>query len=142
MVSFTAFEEILMKSGFAKLVCVAFLAGFLGSQFADNSVQTRADEKKVEKKADEKKTRKKPRGRLPNYYSQVVTKKQRDEIYSLQSKYTEQIEGLTKQIADLKTKMNDECRELLSDEQKKKVDDLAAAAKKKADDKKKAKTAK
>jgi hypothetical protein len=128
-----------MKARFAQLVCVAFLAGFLGSQFADNSIQTQANEKKVEKKADEKKTRKKPRGRLPNYYSKVVNKKQREEIYSLQEQYSEQIESLTKQIDDLKTKMNEECRELLSDEQKKKVDDLSAAAKKKSDDKKKAK---
>jgi phage host-nuclease inhibitor protein Gam len=69
-------------------------------------------------------------------------KKQREKIYALQEKYNEQIEGLTKQIADLKTEMNDECRELLSDEQKTKVDALTAAAKKKADDRKKAKAAK
>jgi hypothetical protein len=143
-VSLTSQEtEIGMKTRFTQLVCVAFLAGFLGSQFADNSVQTQADEKKVEKKVDTKKTtRKKPRGRLPNYFSQVVDRKQREEIYAIQGKYTEEIAGLTKQLGDLKTKMTDECREVLTDEQKEKVDAIAAEAKKKAEDRRKTKSTK
>lgn len=134
-----------MKARFTQFVCVAFLAGFLGSQFAENSIQIKADEKVAkkadEKKADDKKATKEPGGRLPNYYAGVVDAKQRTEIYAIQAKYSEQIAGLEKQIGDLKTKMNDESRAVLSDEQKAKVDALAEEAKKKAGDKKKPKTA-
>ena len=113
---------------FLPLFCVALIAAISASHFASDSD---AQETKV---AAKEKTRKKPRGRLPNYYSQVVSETQRGEIYKLQADYSAKIEALQKQIDDLESMRDSEVRGVLTDEQQKRVDELSAAAKKKSDE--------
>lgn len=75
-------------------------------------------------------TRRAPRGRLPNYYRQVVTPTQREKIYTLQASYAEKIEVLEKQIAELEAKRDAEVEALLTPEQREKVKALAEEARK------------
>ena len=79
---------------------------------------------------------KKFRGRLPNYYSQVVDAKQRAAIYAIQKDYASKIAQLQEQLAAIIQEKNDKVRTVLSIEQQKKVDDLAAQAKAKRAQKK------
>jgi TolA-binding protein len=76
------------------------------------------------------KTRAKPRGRLPAYYSQVVSNVQREKIYTIQQSYSERIEALQAQLQDLQSKMQGEIRGVLTPEQQKKVEELTEAARK------------
>lgn len=80
-------------------------------------------------KGAKKKRRRKPKGRLPAYYRTVVTPEQREKIYTIQEQYTDQIEDLQDQIADLKDKQKAEIVAVLTPEQKKKIDEIAAEAK-------------
>lgn len=121
-----------------QLVAVALVAMFIGSQVSTDGTKAQ-DDAKPAVKAEAKKTPKKPRGRLPNYYSKVVTAEQRESIYKLQSTYNGQIGELKKQIEELTKKRDDEVRGVLSPEQQKQVDELAAAAKKAAEEKRKSK---
>jgi hypothetical protein len=79
--------------------------------------------------APEKPARKKPRGRLPAYYSRVVSQDQRTEIYTIQAKFAEQIEALRQQILQLEQQRDRQVRDTLSPEQQQQVDQLVAAAK-------------
>lgn len=124
-----------------QLVAVALVAMFIGSQVSTDGTKAQ-DDAKPAVKAEAKKAPKKPRGRLPNYYSKVVTKEQREEIYKVQGTYNVQIEELQKQIAELTKKRDDEVRAVLSPEQQKEVDELAAAAKKAAEERRKSKASK
>ena len=85
------------------------------------------------KPAAEKKEAKKPRGRLPAYFSTVVTSKQREEVYTVQAKYSKQLEDLEKQIAALRAEMLKEVDAVLTPEQlaevKKKRNEAAAKKK-------------
>lgn len=121
-----------------QLVAVALVAMFIGSQVSTDDTRAQ-DDAKPAVKAEAKKTPKKPRGRLPNYYSKVVTSEQREEIYKLQATYNAQIEELQKQIVDVTKKRDEEVRGVLSPEQQKQVDELTAAAKKAADERRKSK---
>lgn len=73
--------------------------------------------------------RAKPRGRLPVYYSRVVSQEQREEIYALQAKYQTQIAKLLLEVEKLEMQRDKEVREVLTDEQREKVDALVAEAK-------------
>jgi flagellar basal body-associated protein FliL len=84
-----------------------------------------------------KKEEAKPKGRLPAYYSDVVTEAQRTTIYSIQAKYEKELKALNEQLAATIKKQNDEIAAVLSDEQKAKVE----AARTAANDKKKKKAA-
>jgi hypothetical protein len=72
----------------------------------------------------------KPRGRLPAYYGQVVSKEQREKIYSVQQSYAERIAALEAQLKELQEKMNGEIRAVLTAEQQKKIDELTEAGRK------------
>ncbi|MBM4092212.1 MAG: hypothetical protein FJ276_22705 [Planctomycetes bacterium] len=63
------------------------------------------------------KARKEPRGRLPAYYSKVVTEKQRAEIYDIQAKYNGQIEALQEQLEALAKNRDAEVEGVLTEEQ-------------------------
>jgi len=90
--------------------------------------------------AKEKKQRAKPKGRLPNYYKDVVTEDQKKEIYAIQAKYRDQQKALAAQIKALKDKLNEEIEAVLTAEQKGKIakiaEEAAAKRKKAAADKK------
>lgn len=84
--------------------------------------------------------KKKPRGRLPAYFSQIVTQEQRETIYNIQAKYTPDIKKLEAQIASIKAQRDGEILDLLTDEQKQKLAELRDKRKRKSKTKKKAKT--
>lgn len=79
-----------------------------------------------------KPARAKSRGRLPPYYAQFCSGEQREEIYSIQTKYSEQIEELQKQIEKLESQRDTEVRAVLTPEQQAKVDKLVEEAKAKS----------
>jgi len=86
-----------------------------------------------EKNATSKKTKgaktAKPRGRLPNYFSGVVTDEQRTKIYAIQSEFDPKIKDLNLKLDALKKERDEKILALLTPEQRKKIDDLKAAAK-------------
>lgn len=80
----------------------------------------------------------KPGDRLPANYAKIgVSDDQRKKIYEIQSKYSEQITNLQKQLAELKSKENAEVEAVLTAEQKKALQAANDETKKKAAEKKK-----
>jgi hypothetical protein len=67
--------------------------------------------------------------RLPAHYGQVVSEKQREEIYRIEEEYQPKIESLQKQLDALKKERNEKISALLTAEQKKQVDEAVAKAK-------------
>jgi hypothetical protein len=65
-------------------------------------------------------------GRLPKYYKDVVSQKQRDKIYEIQGEYKPKIDVLKAQLDALNKEMNEKIASVLTAEQKKKIDDAAA----------------
>lgn len=90
----------------------------------------------------EPKARKKPRGRLPRYYGNVVTRKQREEIYAIQKRYQAQIDELRKQLSELVRKRDEEVAGVLTAEQRAEVEKLREAAAKRRRARRSARTAK
>ena len=70
------------------------------------------------------------RGRLPAYFSQVVSPVQREEIYSIQARFAEPIERLRKELKELMDRRDQEVTGVLSEEQQQKVNALKEAARK------------
>ena len=67
--------------------------------------------------------------RVPDYFGQIgLTTEQRASIYGIQSKRSEKIEELEKQIATQKAEMLVECEGTLTEIQKKLLDNLRRAA--------------
>lgn len=87
----------------------------------------RQEEPAVKKEAKE---RTKPRGRLPAYYSEVVSPEQKEKIYDIQQKYFEQIQQLQEQMKELEQQREAEVTAVLTLEQKERVAQLMAAKKK------------
>ena len=87
-----------------------------------------------------KKERAKPRGRLPAYYSRVVTSEQREQIYGIQAKFAVEMEKLRMQLETLGEQRDAEVRKVLSDEQRAKVASYQAEAKKRRLERSKSKT--
>lgn len=71
----------------------------------------------------------KPRGRLPAYFSAVVTAELREKIYAVQAEYEPKISKLRQELDALTKDRDEKINALLSPEQKKKIEDLKAAAK-------------
>lgn len=110
----------LSRVGFFSLpFIVALLMAAPASTQEKSSSKTPA---KVEKKAA---------GRLPMYYGQVVTKEQRDKIYSVQAKFTDQIVKLREQIESLEMEQKQEVEAVLTAEQRQQVAKLVEDAKSK-----------
>ena len=86
------------------------------------------DGKAVAETKEVKKPRAKARGRLPAYFSAVVSPEQRKAVYALQAKYAEQMTSLEAQIATLKTQRNKEVDAVLKPEQLEQVNKRRAAA--------------
>jgi hypothetical protein len=82
---------------------------------------------------------KKAKGRLPPYYSSIVTEQQRAAIYLIQAKYGQQLMALQQQIEGLEKQRDQDIENVLSPQQKqlllKAQQDAAAKRKKAADDK-------
>lgn len=75
-------------------------------------------------------TNRKPRGRLPAYYTKVVTEQQRDQIYAIQEEYNPKIQSLESQLRELRKERDDKVEAVLTADQQKQVD--AAEAKSRA----------
>ncbi len=69
-----------------------------------------------------------PRGRLPNFYGNVVTADQRERIYAIQAEFEPRIADLEKQLAALIDERDSAVEGVLTPEQLKQVDDLREAA--------------
>jgi hypothetical protein len=88
-----------------------------------------ADEPKSKK--SEAKEKAPVKGRLPQYYGKVdVDDKQKESIYKIQASYDAQIDKLTAELAELKSKRDAEVRAVLTKEQQKKLDAAIEEAKK------------
>jgi Spy/CpxP family protein refolding chaperone len=74
------------------------------------------------------KTAKKSRGRLPNFYRQVVDPQQRETIYKIQAEYAPKIAELQAQLEKLIKERDEKIAAVLTPEQRKRVEDLNAAA--------------
>ena len=90
-------------------------------------------EQEAETKPAAAKKVKKFRGRLPNYYGQVVDQKQREAIYNIQEEYAPKIAALRAQLAALIKECSDKIAGVLTDEQLKNVEEAKAAARAKRD---------
>ena len=82
------------------------------------STATAQDAAKKPEAKKETKERKKPRGRLPNYYGEVVNEEQRTKIYEIQATYREKMEELRKQLAALKKEQDEKVNAVLTPEQR------------------------
>jgi hypothetical protein len=124
------------RVSFNKLLIVA-LAIPLAMSLLLSDGRGQGDEKaKGDQPAAEKKERAQPAGRLPNYYSTVVSPEQREKIYGIQGKYADQIKKLQEQLTALEVQRDAEVEGVLTPEQKDKVAKLANDAKAKAKTKK------
>ncbi len=110
----------------ASALALALLVAPAGAQGPGKATATPAASKAGVKTV---KKRRKPRGRLPAYYSRVVTAKQRDEIYSIQARYNEQIQKLQQQLETLVAQRNADVEKVLSAEQRAEVEQLRARRK-------------
>jgi hypothetical protein len=103
-------------------LALALIVG--GGQLSGQDRETAKPAAKTEKKE-------KSAGRLPPHYGQVVTKEQREKIYSVQAKYADQIEKLLGQVSSLEKMQTEEIEAVLSQEQRDQVMKLASEAKSK-----------
>ncbi len=105
------------------------MALVLGLVLNDGRVNGNQEDGKATAETKEvKKPRAKPRGRLPAYFSAVVSPEQRKAVYALQAKYAEQMTALEAQITALKTQRNKEVDAVLKPEQLEQVNKKRAAA--------------
>lgn len=114
----------------ASVVLSVAAAGLTWSPLAGQDNKKGADKAKTTEKAKPGDVEK-PKGRLPPYYKDVVTEKQRDEIYTIQAKYEPQIDELQAQIDKLQEKRDAEIEKLLNASQKSKLEKLKAEKSKK-----------
>lgn len=125
-----------MSLGLSKKIFVAILVvagGAAAINFAPSSIGQEA------KKAD--KTEKKVKGRLPQYYADIVDGIQREKIYAIQAKHQEKLSELNAQLLAATKAMTSEIESVLTAEQKVKLkaaQEEGAAKKKKAGTEKKA----
>ena len=69
--------------------------------------------------------KKRSRRRLPRYFGQLdLDKKQREDVYSIQESYQQQLDDLTQRIAVLKSERDGKIREVLKPAQKRKLSSL------------------
>ena len=118
-----------------KVAVIALVVPVFGLLVASSPLSIGQDKAKKTEKTE------KTKGRLPPYFSDVVSGEQREKIYAIQAKYEDQIKDLNAQLAAIAKKQNDEIDAVLTAEQKEKIDAARAEAvakkKKKSDDKKK-----
>ena len=104
--------SVVTKTLLALGCCAFFITA--ASLFADDAA-----------KEPQKTERKEARGRLPAYYSDVVTGKQREEIYGIQKEYLSEIERLKAELRTVVKERDERVRAVLSAEQQAEVDKIA-----------------
>jgi len=75
------------------------------------------------------KKQKKPRGRLPLFFSKIVSGDQREEIYDIQAKYAPEMDALVEQMVALRNQMQEEIKSILTSKQIKRLAELRKEAK-------------
>lgn len=100
----------------SKTLAVALIAG-LGLLGAVTTYSTLSAQDAVESAE--------PSGRLPTYYSEIVTQDQRLKIYTIQSGYNTKIEQLEAEIAKLEAAMKKEMEAVLTPPQLERLEELA-----------------
>ena len=113
--------------GLSGLLLIALLLPVVGRNCA--MAQQRDGAPKSASDAPVKKTRAKPRGRLPAYFSAVVSADQRAQVYSIQSRYGQQIDELRRRISEMSKARDMEVEGVLTPEQLKRVNAKRAEAK-------------
>jgi hypothetical protein len=101
----------------------------LGALLATGPVT--GQDKAAAKPAAKSEKKEKSAGRLPSHFGQVVTKEQREKIYAVQAKFTDQILKLRGQIEALETQQKEEVEAVLTPEQREQVAKMAEDAKSK-----------
>jgi len=115
------------------------------TQPAGDAAQPAAGEQKAAPTAEkpkEGKARKgaRSRGRLPAYFSGVVTDEQRQKIYAIQKDFAAKIEPLRRQVESLTKERDEKIRALLTPEQRQRIEALKTDAKAAREAKKDAET--
>ncbi|WP_146434443.1 hypothetical protein [Blastopirellula retiformator] len=108
--------------------------GFCVAGVAARSATAAEESTAVAEEKAEAKPRAKARGRLPNFYSQVVTEKQRVEIYAIQGAYQDQLDELIRQVVAIKAERDAKVKATLTADQLKEVERLQAAAEKRREE--------
>jgi len=85
-----------------------------------------ADKEAVKAEKKEAKERAKPRGRLPDFYSKVVTEEQKEKIYAVQAAHADKIAALSAQMKEELAKQKEEIDAVLTPEQREKLKVLVA----------------
>jgi hypothetical protein len=117
------------------------------TQPAGDAAQPAASQQKPVPTADKTKEKKsspkeakgkkaKPKGRLPAYFSGVVTDEQRQKVYAIQKDFAAKIDPLRRQVESLTKERDEKIWALLTPEQKQKIDALKKDAKDARDAKK------
>lgn len=118
-----------MSALWNKVLVAAVAVSAVGLMLGGGSLSIGQEAKapKVEKKA---------KGRLPPYFTDIVTQEQREKIYAIQAKYAKDRETLEMQLEELRSIETGEIEAVLDAEQKEKLkkarEDAAAKKKKKA----------
>jgi hypothetical protein len=81
--------------------------------------------------AAQEKEKKEPAGRLPPYYSKVVTDEQREKIYEIQRKGAEKIAALERELAAARLKLDADIATVLTPAQRDQVVQLRLEAEQK-----------
>ncbi len=117
-------------------MAVTFVAPWSAAAADDAAKKKKTATAKSEKADGSARQRAKPRGRLPNFYAQVVDDTQREKIYQIQQGYKAEtakleakIRDLRKQMKALKQRQAESTAAVLSAKQRTEVDRLRAAAK-------------
>jgi hypothetical protein len=127
-----------------KLLVAALVVATGGALITLVPASVGQEAKKADKTAKTDKaetTEKKAKGRLPQYYADIVTSEQREKIYSIQAKHQEKISELNATLLAATRAMNAEIEAVLTADQKiklKAAQEEGAAKKKKAGAEKKA----
>ncbi|GIW93835.1 MAG: hypothetical protein KatS3mg110_1876 [Pirellulaceae bacterium] len=96
-------------------------AGILAATVAAAGVIPALAVQEESRPATETKQRTEFRGRLPMFYSRVVTPEQREQIYAIQRKYQKQIDELTAQLRAVQAQRDEEIHAVLTPEQQKQI---------------------
>lgn len=110
-----------MKRASLKKVLMGLAVVPLALALLVSNGQVNGDDKAESKQEVKKKERAKPRGRLPAYFATVVSQEQREKVYSIQGKYSKQIEDLQRQMDELTATRDKEVDGVLTPEQLEKV---------------------
>ncbi len=117
---------MMIRARFFKIMLWAATATITVGRGGWNGCALAAEEKPAAQASNKIKTF---RGRLPPYYSLVVTKEQREKIYMIQAEYRPKITALQAQLEALINEEKEKISAVLTEQQKKKIAEARAGAK-------------